>query len=122
MRKTTQVVLFLVCLNAAAGAIQVSGVDSQIGMAPEPGGDEHLEEANESATQFSPGNSGEGTLFGALTGIASALGNVFVLATVGGPLMFLNLGFPVWAVTFLFSPMYIIAALDIMYAISGRDI
>jgi len=123
MRKTTQVALFLVCLNAAAGFLTASGVGGDLGVGPQVGGGETIEQANSTAAGYSPGGGSQSQatgIIGAVTRAASVLIDVIAIATVGGPQMLLNLGWPPFLVSFLFAPVYIVAGLDIASFAAGR--
>ena len=119
MRYSTRIVIFLIFLNAAAGVMVSSGVAADWGVSPTPGGDEAIQEANETASSIQ-GSGGFGeTLFGAFAGAANAFGDIFGLATAG-PTMISNLGVPGWLTGFLFGPLYLLVGIDLVYILTQR--
>lgn len=122
MRISTNIVLFLIIMNATSGFLVATGVANDLGIAPLTGGGEQVESVNDAAEDPNPGGGGGGTLFGLFVSAAEVVKNVFVMATVGGPLMLLNAGMPPALVTFLFAPMYAIVGADTIYVYTGRDV
>lgn len=122
MRKSTQIVMFLVMMNATAGFLTASGVAADLGISPQPGASVQVGEINDAAQQPNPGGGAGGTLFGLFVSVATIAKDIFVLATVGGPLMLSNLGIPGFIVGFIFAPIYLIVGADLLYIYSGRSI
>ena len=124
MRISTQIVVYLILMNATAGVLAASGVAADLGIGAQPGGGEQVGFVNDKASpdNINPGGGAGGTLFGLFTSVGATLKQVFVMATVGGPMMLSNLGVPVWLVTFIFAPVYLIAGADLLYVYSGRDV
>jgi hypothetical protein len=119
MRISTQAVVFLVFLNAAAGVLTASGAAADMGVAPTPGGGEQVEQANNSAAQVSPGSGVGETLFALYVTATQTVVDIFGLI-FAGPTMLSNLGLPTWLVGFVFAPAYIIAGADIIFVLIGR--
>jgi len=119
MRYSTRIVIFLVFLNAAAAALVASGAAADMGIAPNPGGDQALAEANQSVAQVSPGGGPVDTLFGLYSSVADTLSNVFG-AVFAGPAMIAALGVPTWITAFVFAPMYLLVGIDIIYILTQR--
>lgn len=119
MRYSTRIVIFLLFLNAAAGAFVASGTAADWGISPTPGGDEALQTANETATSIQ-GSGGFGeTLFGAFAGAANTFSAIFSVV-FAGPLMIANLGVPAWLTGFVFAPAYILVGIDLVYILTQR--
>ncbi|MEF8939623.1 MAG: hypothetical protein V5A22_07230 [Salinivenus sp.] len=119
--RSTNLVLFLICLNAAAAVIGV-GVGAELGVQPQLGGSGEIASAEESVTEQTA-NTGGGALEGTLLGFVSVAGdvltaveNVIFLA----PNMFLNLGAP----SILIDPFKVVlgfvVAFDVAEILSGR--
>lgn len=119
MRYSTRVVVFLIFLNAAAGALVASGVAGDMGIAPNPGGDQALEQANDSVSQVEPGGGPVDTLFGLYASVADTLSAVFGVV-FAGPAMIAALGVPGWITGFVFAPMYLLVGIDIIYILTQR--
>jgi hypothetical protein len=124
MRKSTNIVMFLVLMNATALFLTASGVGADLGIAPQTGGGQGVESVNSALNpdNVNPGGGAGGTLFGLFTSAATIFKDVAVMATVGGPLMLANLGVPAFVVTFVFAPMYLIVGADALYLYTGRDV
>jgi len=118
-RPVTALVVFFVGMNVFAGMMIGMGVDDTLGINTQIGGDSATSSiANEDV----PSGGGLGsTLFGLFVS-----GFYFVDALIQGvfaaPSMFVNLGFPGWFVYPIFTPMYIIAALELLFVATGRDL
>lgn len=121
MRASTKVLIFLIFLNSAAGVVGASGLGNDMGISPNPGNPEAVQQANETANSTSASSGFGSTLFGVYSAITQTYES-FVNALFAGPIMFKSLGAPGWLVDFVFAPAYIVAAADIIYAISGRVI
>jgi hypothetical protein len=52
---------------------------------------------------------------------ALGIGRLIVSGAYAAPSMFLNLGFPLWFVAPVFTPMYLIGTLDLVYMATGRS-
>jgi hypothetical protein len=113
------VLVFLLFLNAAAAVLVSSGVAADWGVQPNPGGDEELSSANQTAASFEPSGGAFQTLFSMYTSVTDTFSNVIGVATAG-PRMFANLGVPGWLTTFLFAPLYILVAIDLVYLLTQR--
>lgn len=120
-RASVTVVIFLVCLNASAGAIAASGVGESLGIDYSVGANEDLDETEESAEGLSPDTSGDGdfSLISAALDVFGVAQSVFSLATAG-PQMLANIGVPAWLTGVLFAPMYLLVFADLAYIVSGR--
>lgn len=113
------VVLFLVLLNASAVAMNESGLSDNLGVNPNPGGDDEISSANESARNISATGGIGQTLFGALAAVADTFNSIGELI-FAGPRMFINLGVPEYIVTFVFAPAYIIVGIAVADILTGR--
>ena len=122
MRISTNIVLFLVLMNATSGFLVATGVANDLGIAPLAGGSEQVESVNGAAKDVSPGGGAGGTLFGLFVSAAGTIKDILVMATVGGPLILANAGLPAALVGLLFAPMYVIVGADLLYAYTGRDV
>jgi hypothetical protein len=118
--RSTNIVVFLVCLNAAAVLIGATGF-ADVGAAPEIGGDGVIDNAEQRTERISTDRSALDQFVDGVITAAQVVGVVFEVATAG-PAMFRNLGVPDVIVTFVAAPLYIIVGLDVLQVISGRDI
>lgn len=111
--------MFLVILNSSVIAVEQSGVAEDWGVQPSVGGDERINQANESAQNVSfSGGQGQ-TLFSLFAGGGRLVNGVFSIM-FAGPTMFQNAGVPDWATAVFFSPLYFAFFGLIIYTITGR--
>lgn len=111
MRISVQLLLFFVFMNAFAGALTATPIAGDLGINPDPGGDEKLEQADAEAEEFASSNSGGDTLFGLYNALAGVLeGLINTLPAIG---MMKNAGAPAWLVNYGFAGYSIIIGLDV---------
>lgn len=120
-RASMQIVIMLVCLNAAAGFLTASGVAAALDMQPNVGADKAIEDANDAASNVKAGGGLGSTLFALYNSVTSTFKSI-VRVILYGPLMLTNLGMPQWVVTFVFAPATVISGADMVYSLSGRDL
>jgi|APHM01.1.fsa_nt_gi hypothetical protein len=118
--RTTNIIVFLVCLNSAAALMGATGF-ADVGAAPEIGGGEEIQDAQDRSEQISTDRSALDQFVNGLVQAGQSLSVIFEIATAG-PDMFRNLGVPDVLVTFIAAPLYILVGLDILQVLSGRDI
>jgi hypothetical protein len=120
-RVTTTVLVVLLLMNGTVTVMEASGFNDDVGVSLAPGISESMDSAvNNLREGFSPSAGLGDTLF---TMFIAALdvANIVVNAITATPQMFLNLGFPSWVVFPLFTPMYAISTLELVYVATGRD-
>lgn len=117
--RSVNLVIILFLLNASAGLMVASGYAADIGIDLDPGADDELDKANETAQNIQTGSSIGETLFGALAAAAKTVTTIFTVIFIA-PLMFNNLGVPTWLTAFVFAPMYIIVGIDVLQVLTGR--
>jgi len=115
------ILVFLLLLNGMSTVMAASGVNDDLGVTLNPGAEDTMEEITDNAKQgFSP----TATVTQSFVGVSLAALNTFQLfiegLTTAGPVMFINLGFPSWIVLPVFTPMYFIATLELIYIVTGR--
>lgn len=113
------VLIFLVMLNGAAVLLEETGTTDALGIAPQPGGADELEKANQSTSKVVASQGNYQTLFGSFVGAATTFLKAFN-AIFAGPRMLINLGVPSPIVTFVFGPAYIIVGIAVAQIITGR--
>lgn len=121
MRLSTKVVVFNLWLSAAANVIVESGIANAFGAEVQPGASAKLQEAKASASNIGAGGIGGETLAGMFITAGQTV-EAIIQAMFAAPIMFTNLGVPSLLVGFVFAPMVVIAGLDILYVVTGRDI
>lgn len=121
MRISTQILLFFIMMNAAANLLVVSGVASDWGIAPDVGGDDALIEAEQTAEEVQASRGTGSTLFTVFSLAADFVRSVYAVV-FAGPVMLENAGVPGWLTTFVAAPLQVIVSVDVLYALSGRDI
>lgn len=119
-RASTQIVILLMLLTAASNAIMFSGVGAALEISPDTGAQDELERVQESADEVEPAQGNSDTLFTMYASTTGAFETVYSII-FAAPLMFINLGVPIWLVTFFFAPMIVIVLADIVHLMGGRD-
>jgi len=120
--RSTNILIFLVALNASAVVVGAVGLGADLGYQPTIGGDAKIETANESAANAeAQSDSAFDTFVGAVISAASTITTILGVVTAG-PQMLINLGVPAFIVLPLATPLYILVGIDILQIISGRDL
>lgn len=119
--RTTNLVIALILLNAAAGFLVASGWTADAGVSPEPGGDEHVSNVTNESNDVRASGGNLGTLFGLFQTVTGGFQDMLSIV-FAGPLLLANLGVPNWILGFVFAPLYFIVAVDIIYLLVGRRI
>ncbi|MFD1515695.1 hypothetical protein [Halomarina rubra] len=117
--RSTNIMVFLVMLNAAAGLVTATGIGPAIGANPTVGGDQQIDQAEDEARSIASDRSALDNFVNGVISAATTLVTIFGIV-IAAPLMFSNLGVPAVLVTFLFAPLYLFVGLDILQVISGR--
>lgn len=120
-RASSQIVIFLLCLNAVAGVVTASGIGADLGIDPSFGADDKVEQTQQTANDFNPSSGVGATLFALFVGVGDFFKSIFTLVFYG-PVMLSNIGIPIWMTTFPFAPAAFIVAKDVAYALTGRDL
>lgn len=119
-RASTQLVIILLLLNASAVIVAQSGIGAALDIDPQPGNEEQIEAANETArNDLSTSQGTLDTLFGMFTSTASTLETIYNTIFYG-PAMLKNLGVPWWITDTFSAGLAIIVAVDIVHALTGR--
>lgn len=119
--RSTNVVVLLVLLNASAVMVGALPVSDDLGYQPAIGGDDSINEAQQTGEQIQSDRSSLDQFVGGIIAAASSIA-VILSVVVAGPQMLINLGAPTVLVTFVAAPLYILVALDLLQVLSGRDI
>lgn len=120
-RITSTVMIFLILLNGGVTVMEASGLSEDIGITLAPGVSDAMNNVVQDMKDgFSPDIGVVESLISMLTAGLN-LFRVLVEGTYAAPQMFLNLGFPDWAVSTFFAPLYIISTLELMFIATGRD-
>lgn len=107
-------------LNGVAGVLAASGVAADLGINPQPGGDEQVDRAEQSAENVEAGGGFGSTLFALYTTVTGTFETVYKLVFYG-PTMLENLGVPGWMTGLFNSVITLVVATDIAYILTGRD-
>jgi hypothetical protein len=119
--RSTNIVVLLVLLNASAVFVGALPVTEEVGYQPAVGGDDAINEAQETGDQIQSDRSSLDQFVGGIIAAASTIATILSVV-VAGPQMLINLGAPSVLVTFIAAPLYILVALDLLQVLSGRDI
>jgi hypothetical protein len=119
--RSTNIVIFLVLLNASAVFIGATGIGNDLGYTPTVGGDEQIGEATDAASNVEASRSALDNFIAGIIAAADTMSTIFGVV-IAGPQMFINLGVPTALVAFISAPLYILVGIDILQIISGRDI
>ena len=119
-RITSTVVIFLVLINGSVTIMAASGMSEDLGVDLAPGISDAADNVVENMKRgFSPDISVIESLISMITAGLNVF-RVIVDGLYAGPTMFLNLGFPAWAVTAFYAPLYIISTLEMVFMATGR--
>ncbi|WP_254544087.1 hypothetical protein [Halomarina pelagica] len=119
--RSTNIVIFLVLLNASATLLSGTGIAPALGVSPTVGGDEQIEQSEQNLQSVSTDRSALDNFIAGIISAASVLVGVFSIV-IAGPLMLSNLGVPGALVAFIFAPLYFIVGLDLLQVLSGRSL
>jgi|APHM01.1.fsa_nt_gi hypothetical protein len=119
--RSTNILIILVALNASAVLVGSIGLGAEAGYNPTVGGDDRIEEANQSASNVEGSGGVIDSFVGAVLNAASQLVTIFSVV-VAGPQMLLNLGVPGPIVALVAAPLYIVVGIDLLEVISGRQL
>lgn len=113
-------VVFYLFLDAASVMFEASGVAEDMGIQAETGVTTKLTRAVEAIETIQPGGGLGETLFALYVSVTNSL-QAFFAGVFAGPVMLHNLGAPTWVLAFLFAPASVYVGIDIIYALTGRD-
>lgn len=124
--RSANIVVFLIFLNAAAALFMACDpgpcIAQDTGVEPDVGGGEEIGQVtNESQNVESDVGGVSGTWIGNVVAGARRVASMFSVV-YAGPTMLNNLGVPGWLVTFVFAPMYIVVALDVLSVFTQQRI
>lgn len=120
----SKVLVFIVCMSAAAGVLSASGLTDMWGVSP------NTEEMDKVTT----GTKANLSTFTAQTGQETWLTDVFIIRaaidTISGamdavnqlPNMLIQLGIPAWIVVFVTAPLLLVIIFMVIYVATGRDV
>jgi hypothetical protein len=114
-----KVTIMMLALNAAVAFLGAAGAAEAYGIQQETGISDTVDQVQSSAETIGSGPVG---LIEAVTGMAiAAISLVVDLLAIAfaGPVLFSNLGVPDFIVTFLFAPLYLVVAIDIVAILRG---
>lgn len=113
------IVLFFVFLNGSAVMLGASGTADYLGINPQPGQDDAVQDARQISEGYDTGGGGGSTLFGFYNTLASPLESVFNTIFPGAAMM-KNVGVPYWMVNFVFAGLALVPGYDLaIYLRSG---
>jgi hypothetical protein len=118
--RTTNIVVFLICINSAAILVGATPI-ADVGASPDIGGGAEIEDARDQGREIATDRSALDQFVNGLIAAASSVSVIFEVA-IAGPSMFLNLGVPAPIVTFVAAPLYVVVGLDVLQVLSGRDL
>jgi hypothetical protein len=119
-RISSTVLVFLILMNGGVTVAEGSGLAEDWGVSLAPGVDDAMDSVIEEMKKgFSPDISVVESLLSMVTAGLN-LFRVIIEGVFAAPQMFLNLGFPGWAVGPFFAPMYLISTLELLYVATQR--
>jgi len=119
--RSTNILIILVALNASAVLVGAIGLGADAGYEPTVGGNEQIEQANETAGDVEGSAGVIDSFVGAVLGAVGQLISIFDVV-VAGPAMLANLGVPAPLVALVSAPLYIVVGIDLLEVISGRNL
>lgn len=121
-RITSTLLIFMILANGSITVMEGSGLSDDLGVTLAPGVDKAMDNVLENAKKGFSASEGLGDTLFSLFAAAMGTFNLLIQGVFSLPQMFLNLGFPEWAVLPLFAPMYVVSTLELIYAASGRSL
>lgn len=120
MRHPATILLFIVCVSAVVGAMGASGTADWLGVNPDTGVEEDLNESESELRDYSASREGSDTSFigATISGVDEAVSSFVLIFALADLLV--NMGLPPWAATFIASPLVWSFGLFMIYMISGR--
>jgi hypothetical protein len=119
--RSTNILIFLVALNASAVVLGAAGLSGELGYQPSIGGDDDIAEANQTAGDVSAERGAFDAFVGAVISAAESLITIFSVVTAG-PQMLVNLGAPKFVIFPFSTLLYILVGIDVYQVLSGRDL
>lgn len=119
--RSTNILIILVALNASAVLVGAIGLGADAGYEPTVGGNEQIEEANQTASDVEGSGGVIDSFVGAVLNALGQLVSIFAVV-VAGPRMLAKLGVPGPLVALLAAPLYIVVGIDLLEVISGREL
>lgn len=113
--------ILIIMANAATGFLVAAGVVDVYGIEPESGVDQEVNETNENAKEIEDDQSVIESVVGTAITAVNSLQNLLAVP-FAAPILALNLGVPSFIVSFVFAPLYIAAAIDVLSVIRGIEI
>jgi len=119
---TRKIAIFLICINLAINALVVTGWAAAAGYQPAIGGDDAVEDAQTVGDQIEAEDTDAAG--GLLSIIRTSIDAFWLLFGVifAFPAMLINIGAPLWSVSLLTGPLYVIAGADLIGAFSDRRV
>ena len=114
-----KITIMMLALNAAVAFLGAAGAAEALGVQQETGLSDTVAQVQESAEEIGSGPVG---LIEAVTGMAIAaitLVTDLLEIAFAAPVLFGNLGVPDFIVSFLFAPLYLVVAIDIVAILRG---
>jgi len=114
-----KITIMMIALNASIAFLGAAGAGAVWGINMETGIGDTVDQVQNSAEKIGSGPVG---LIEAVTGMAiAAISLVVDLVEIAfaGPRLFQNLGVPKWITSFIFGPLYLVVALDMVAILRG---
>ncbi|GAA0293938.1 hypothetical protein [Halarchaeum salinum] len=121
MRHPATVLLFIVCVAAVATALGASGTAGWLGMQPNTGVQDQVDQSESQFHDYSASRQGGETSFigATISGTDKVFSSFVVIFTLADLLV--NMGIPAWAAAMVASPLAWSFGLFVIYMISGRS-
>lgn len=119
-RISTTIVVFMAFFTAAANLFEETGVTDAMGINTGVSAGEKLATAFAEMEQIRGSAGTVESLFSIYTMVGSAVEGLFV-GVSAGPRVLAAAGVPNYILAFLFAPIVIFVGVDLIYALSGRD-
>lgn len=120
-RVTSSVIVFFMFFSAAANLLESTGTTDAMGVQTGVSAGAKLNEAAAAMSQVRGSAGTVESLFSIYTMVTSSM-EAFAVGMSAGPRLLSAAGVPSYIIVFLFAPAAVIVGLDILYALSGRDL
>jgi len=126
MSRGKELVIVMVCLNAAAAAMTACPgpcLGQNMGVSPQTGIDSTVEQANTASESVNATQNSD--QFGGIVDIIRATGDTITLIfeiAFAFPILLTNIGLPTWAVALISAPVYVITGITVISFLRGAPI
>jgi hypothetical protein len=112
--------VFMVCVAAASSAVVASGLGGELGMTPQTGIQDDVQQSEDKFKEYDASRSGDDTSFigSVISGVDKTIETYQIIFAL--PTLLTNMGLPGWLAALIGAPAYFLFGLFVVYMITGR--